>query len=299
MKSIISLIVVTILLAPLAFSASEILSCQWGGTYEPNEFLFFANDEYSDISGASEGKVLSSPISFSNVKDYINPLSCTSPLNKPGDKLSFYNSGDPTCGGNEVIAHFTGSTNGLAAFEYDASKHTSTLCTELPTTISSVDIVVSDDPKYETIGYQCIFRISDNESGRVSSCDASFDSGKSYKYTVWARAFQSLSSLSCNSDCSSQLDNRIRMGCSEKIESCQNVPNECDGSLVGSWVEYNSTHQIKCSMPWSEFRMNPSEDGRTLDVTTTEERCPNVITQDYSIILDNEPVVMKVFVCSD
>ena len=299
MKILISVFVAMIFLSPLAFSNSELLSCQWGGTYQPNEFLFFANDDYSNIVGPSSGQVLSSPISFSNVKTYDNPLSCTSPLNEPGDELSFYESNDPTCAGDEVISHFTSSTNGLAAFEYDASKHSSTLCAELPTSISSVDIVVSDDPKYETIGYQCLFRISGNESGRVSSCDATFNSGNTYQYTVWARAFQSLSSLSCNSDCSSQLDNRIRVACSQKVDSCQNVPGVCDGSLVGSWVDYNATHQVKCSLPWNEFRLDPSEAGSTLDVMTTEERCPNVITQDYSIILDNEPVVMKVFVCSD
>lgn len=286
------------MLVPSAFAA-ELLSCEWGGSYLSNELLFFANNDFTNIMGSSSGTVLSSPIAFSEDTHYDLPLSCNSPLSEPGDELTFYESEDPTCSGDEVLLHFTGETNALASLEYNSSKHEYSLCAKLPTSISAVDIVISQDKNYEDIGYTCLFRTSNNDSGRISSCDAEFNSGQTYDYTVWARAFQSTASLSCNLDCSSNIDNRVRVGCAQKVDSCQRVPSVCDGSLLNSWVKYNDSHQIKCSKPWDEFRENPLDSGSNIQVETNELDCPNVISQDYSVILDNEPVKMKVYVCSD
>ena len=293
------LLTIAILFVPAGFSA-ELLSCEWNkDSYTQEERLFFANEEFTNIEGDSSGKVLSSPVAFQEDQNYNFPLSCSSPLSVDGDKLEFYESTQPNCKGNETLLHFTDDTNALASTQYNASKHSQTLCAKLPTTISSVDIVVSQDNNYDNIGYTCLFRTNSNRSGRISSCDAEFDNGNTYDYTVWARAFQSEGSLSCNSDCASSLDNRVRTACSQQVESCQEVPSMCDGSLVGSWVDYNSTHQINCEKPWNEYRTNPVDNSTSIQVDTSEAQCPNVISQDYSVILDNEPVKMKVYMCSD
>lgn len=298
MKALLYIFFSSLLLIPTAYSA-DLLSCEWGGSPSNDERLFYAHDEFSDITGASEGDVLSSPISFSQTSGFTNPLSCTSPLNRPDDSLRFYASNDEQCSGNESLLHFTDDTNGLAALEYDSSEHSKTLCAELPTTISSVDLVISEDDRYEDIGYTCLFRTSGNESGRISSCDAEFNSGDKYRYTIWARAFQSDSSLSCTSDCTSEIDNRVRTACSQKVAACEGIPDACDGSLLDSWVHYNETHQIQCSNPWDQFREDPTSDDVGFEVESEETSCPNLISQDYSVILDDEAAVMKVFVCSD
>jgi len=72
------------------------------------------------------------------------------------------------------------------------------------------------------------------------------------------------------------------------------VANACDLSIEGSYVPFNSSHEIAC--PNGPFRKNRYGD-ETIDVSRST--CLNLQSVDYPAIVDGENMIMKIFVCVD
>jgi hypothetical protein len=144
-----------------------------------------------------------------------------------------------------------------------------------------------------------LFKTSSLVNGVVSSCDATFAGSDQYQYTVWGQIFRSTNSLNCNADCVSTTTNRIYAECANKVAEC-NCPNIafCNGALLGTWVHYNSTHEIRCQKTFEDFRPKVFTN-EVLNVSSTDGNCENIISRKYSVLLNNEMVNLRVFVCED
>lgn len=201
------------------------------------------------------------------------------------------------CDGDEQeIMYFTDTENARVAREYIQGFHTKVLCAKFQKS-NGVMHIVWNNQNFAERNYECLFRTNDVKNGLVSSCDQTFDSNKKYRYTVWGMLFDSIDSLNCKSDCSSKVDDRIYSICSAKIKSCSDVPLDCDGSLLGSWVNYNSTHEIQCSGPWNNFRSKVFSTEK-VEVTSVDGACEDLIKIEYPVIYNDEQVVMNIYVCN-
>jgi len=295
---------ITISFAQISFG-KNILSCQFrtGSCSVGEETLFYAHSSFYPPGFPSE--VLSSPISLTTYGGfYSKPLCCK--IN--GDSSlgnikvqTIANSQDCPTGSNDLI-YYTSSINSRIAYKksplFNGAYYSNKSCISLPSDFGSFDILVSNEDK-SLLGYSCLYKSNDLESSLVSSCNATFNSGTQYKYTVWARLWQTTSSLVCNLDCTSKLDNRVYVDCGSKISACQGIPQQCDGALLDSWVSYNSTHEIKCNKAWNKFRpkvfSNAKINVRAIDKNT----CPTLIKKEYPVFLDNQQVLMAIYVCSN
>lgn len=232
---------------------------------------------------------------------------------------------DLVCDGEEQeLMYFTGDENARVARTYVQGFHEKVLCGDFAKIDGVMNIVWNDQP-LRNYDYGCLFKTNAQENGLISSCDATYSSGNDkYDYTVWGILFDSVDTLNCRSDCTSKIDNRIYSFCSVKIKTCADVPMNCDGALVGSWVYFNATHEIRCgfnpndpnggttptgsevladgsssgSNPWKVFRQNLFL-GVDLDVISTDSDCPNLIKTEYPVLFNNEQVIMNIYVCSN
>jgi hypothetical protein len=103
--------------------------------------------------------------------------------------------------------------------------------------------------------------------------------------------------LNCNADCTSKLDNRVYVGCNQKVRSCS-VPVACNGALLGSYVSSSSSKEILCEAPWDKFRQKVFTKDK-LDVRAASGECDNLIKKSFVGFLDNEQVVMNIYICQD
>lgn len=201
---------------------------------------------------------------------------------------------------NEIM-YFTGDTNARVSRSYNPTYHTKVLCANFDES-DGVMHLVWNNKDLAPRQYSCLFKTNDINNGLASSCDATFAGSTKYDFSVWGILFDSIDSLNCEADCSSKLDNRIYSICSAKIKSCADVPLDCDGSLYGSWVKsYDPrypNYEIQCSAPWNNYRVSRFTN-TSLQVTTADGTCNNLIKIEYPFILDDEQIKMAVYVCSD
>lgn len=302
LRKVILFFIVFISLGSAVYSVNT-LNCEFrdNACYSGEIALFYGNKNFYD--GA--GEVISSNVRISADSNYNKFLCCGSPF---GDLNSNIVDKSSSCGVGEVdIMYFSDQTNARVGFKmYDALDYTNfidgnfvkKLCVGIPDEFSKLDLVISDRD-YSVAGYSCVYRTSALENGVVSSCNATYDGSKKYKYTVWGRMWESLNSLVCNSDCTSKLDGRIYSACATQINTCRGVPLVCDGALVGSWVENEDrTGEVQCSPPWDVSRSYVFTN-ESLVVESASDKCLNIVSKKYSVIYDNELVTMNIYVCSE
>ena len=278
-----------ILLFSITSVYSNSLDCNYrmGSCNADETLLLYAN---SDLSSHVKSADLSrSPYQYS--------VCCSSPYTG----LSFDTvSTSSSCGPNQQeLLYYTSNTNARLALDYNSSHHTDKLCFQIPEEFSNLDLEIGNAERYQNAGYDCIFKISDERNSHISSCDATFNSGDQYQYSVWGRLVENQNTLVCNSDCTSRLDGRVYSACSSKIQSCSNVPIVCDGSLLGAWVSLGdgTGREIQCSPDWTNTRDEVFTEVE-LEVTSSSADCENIISTERTVLVDNEPVVMTIYVCS-
>jgi len=289
----------------MIFAATNSITCEFipVGTCSDGVEVFYVNND-SVSTDAPAGEVLSATASMV-AAPYNDVLCCKSPF---GNLSSVFVHKDDVCpNGGEEFMYYTNITNariGLkdietsSPYSFNKSYYTDKMCLSVPDAFESVDIVVSDKDLYEDIGYSCMYKISSVENGQISSCDAKFNGGNQYDYTVWTRMWESKASLSCSSDCTSKLDGRVYVACSSQISVCKNVPSQCNGAILGSWVSINSFQEVQCSAPWNVIRSDIITNESLVVKTVDEDKCSNLINKKYSVIVDNELVTMRVYMCA-
>lgn len=305
MKKIFFIIVALILSSGVY--ASFTLSCEWRadscqGTEKP---VLYAHNEFgSDDSPSSLDEILSSPVSISySSGQFDQVLCCSSPYDNLGFKTIPF--GD-SCGENsQEIMYTTSNTNARLAVQntpgFDLNHYSHKICLDKPEEFATIDMFINKtDSHFESVGYSCVYRTSSLINGLVSSCDATFDGGKKYEYSVFTRMWQTESSLDCNSDCTSKLDGRVYSSCGSQINSCRGIHPSCDGSIYGGWVVSNSSieQEVQCSGPWNNFRggFGAFED---LEISSEESSCSNLISRDYQVMVDNQITNLKILICSE
>lgn len=270
----------------LVFGNSVVCEYRAGPCDTASELVFYASDELSAHTRSN---------SESDSGAYGYSLCCSSPYSD----LNFTTvSAAGACEGQEVM-YFTDSTNSRVAFDYNPDHHQYKLCAEYSERFSKLDIKINESFDYGRVGYTCMYKMSSKTNSHVSSCDAQYNGDDSYEYTVWARLFENINSLQCNNDCTSKLDGRVYSACSQKISACQDVPAACDGSLIGGWVNDpdDPDRELQCSPSWSKTRSKVFT-GDDIMVEGDVANCPNVINKKFTVMIDNEPVNMLVYVCS-
>lgn len=310
-KSVFSLVLISIFIfstySILASSETQSLACEWSQNQVcsegKNPVLYALTDFPNNIIYNSGGNLMSSKVSMDKHPSYQRVLCCDSPA---GGELDFSRPSKNQCSAanQEKLLYFTDQINakigvdaGQNNFNIDDYSHT--LCVERPEEYASLDIQVdSSDSSYKDLGYECLFRISDDVNGVVSSCNAVSGGGQQYDKTVWARFFENIDSIQCNSDCTSELDDRVYSICGQQLDRCSAVPQQCDGSLYGAWVDYNQTHEVQCSASWDNYRTKTTGES-FFSVTSSDDDCTNLISKKHSVMIDNQPVTMNVYVCSN
>ena len=304
----------------LGFSFQNSVSCDFVLESECSGTAFFAVTS-SPLFNDSNGNVLSANTAISTSSNYNKVLCCNSPY---GDFSARFINAEDSCGDDVDLFYFTDLNNSRIAFpdersdiatynlrsddiDFNLSFYKKKLCVGIPSGFGSFDIIVSDKSNYNKIGYDCMFRVSSVANGVVSSCDSEFNSGDSYTYSVWGRMFESLESLECNSDCTSKLDGRVYFGCSQKVKSCSSLRSlgtACDGALLGSWVDYgDDIHEIQCSAPWNTLRekifTEEKVNVKVSDSLLNTSGCNNLISKKFPVYLNNEQVLMSIYMCED
>ena len=157
---------------------------------------------------------------------------------------------------------------------------------------------------YMNLGYECMFRVSSTVNGLISDCNASFDGSNIYDYTLVGRAEENINNLRCNDDCTSRLDGRLYSSCGSFLTECSAVPDACDGSIYGGWIQdpLNASQEFQCSAPWDNYRVNiytdESGSSSSLKVESTNE-CSSLVDREYQVMIDNELVKMHVYICGN
>jgi hypothetical protein len=317
-----SILIYSIFICILAstFAADNSVSCEFVYSNQCTGTSFFAVPSDPTFND-SNGKVLSANTRTIADANYGKVLCCNSPYGEFGVEIK-NDMSEQSCGEDIDLFYFTDNTNARIAFTEDrndivnynsnpsdltfrADDYIRKLCVSVPANMGTFDIVVSDKANYNNIGYDCMFKVSSLTNGVVSSCDAEYNGGNQYLYSVWGRMFESLASLECNSDCTSKLDGRVYAACAQKVSSCsslKSIGGLCDGALLGSWVEYDTSSEVQCSAPWDIFRDKVFTDEK-LDVTVSRETevdgCDNLISKKFTVLLNNEQVTMSVYICED
>ena len=274
------------------------------GSCDPDEAaLFYANKNF--FPPGFPDQVLSSNVAIASTSEYNKYLCCYSPY---GQMQVQYANEDENCPDDLIdlmyLTNYTNARTGLNSedlIEYEdfnLSFYEKKVCVKVPVSQGSVKLIASKDDYYANKGYECLYKTSNITNGHVSSCDSTFNGGNDYNYTIWARIFESTNTLNCNSDCVSIATNRVSYDCKQKLDICKNVKMQCDGALLNSWVHYNETHEIKCDHPWNEFRQKMFTNDK-LEVSSKQGNCDNLIGKKYSVIVNNEKINMKVYLCMD
>lgn len=308
LKKTIFVALITIACFQVAFS-SNLFSCEFKASCEPHEqALFYGVDssDYKDSSLVASSSVHLSPGSFPSV-----PLCCGIDPSKGLDPVDFsYEYGAlSSCTDSEFqdLMYFTHDTNGRIGFReitpgvinpsWNSSHYESKLCVGLPDEFSGMDILVSQDLNYEYAGYECMFKTSNMTSGHLSDCDATKPYDDEF-YFVWGKLVEDIASLRCTADCRSYLDDRVYSDCGVQISACRNVPDACNGVLYGTWAKLNSYQEVKCSAPWNEYRYSMFTQ-EAVSIDFQENSCTNTIVKEYPVVMDNEQVIMKIYMCEE
>lgn len=289
-KQVLVVLLVFLSLIPLFSATSGTLSCTYraGSCFAGESLVFWASDDLSAHIRTSDQPQGPYPYAVC-CSSAIGQLS----LETVPSTFACNNASD------ESVLYFTDNINARAAKDYDPTHHTHKLCVGYDDSFSNFDLIVSQEQRYNDAGYDCLFRMNSPENSHISSCDRTYGSGQQYDYTVWVRLFESLNAIKCNADCTSRLDNRVYSACAAPIRECRAVPVECDGALLGSWVRYSDTQEVQCSAPWNNFRDRVFTENTIEVSSTTQDECQNVISIKETVLLDNEPVVMTIYICSD
>lgn len=283
------------------------LQCEWRSvSCDPSEVdVLYAHPTFtSDDSPFSLGEILSSPVSIENIDArYNSVLCCSSPFSNLNFTTIPYSSSCPS--NSQEVMYTTNYTNARLAVQnsplFDIGHYSHKICLEKPPQFATIDMFINrTNSHFPRIGYSCVYRTSDLVNGLVSSCDATFNNGDMYEYTVFTRMWETESLMECNSDCTSKLDGRVYSACSGSIEVCRGINPACDGSLYGSWVVSNETIQeeVQCSAPWDNFRggFGAFED---IEITTEENQCNNLIIDEQQVLIDNQITTLKILICRD
>lgn len=270
--------------------SADILTCTYklSDTCNDEERLFFASSN------------LSANVKIDNsLPAYSYSICCKSNATEVKFSVEPKINSTITCPKNSPLLYFTGNTNARVAKIYNASHHNYALCYEVPD--KSYALSINFVPKEGLIkDFQCLFRTNAMQNGHISSCDASFNSGNTYQYSVIAQLFAGMDVLSCNFDCSNKLTGRIDYACSLKMpQTCSNVPAQCSSSLPNSWVSYNQTHEVQCSSPWNNYRSKAFTNEALVVETSSLNSCANLIKIPRSVFLNNEVVTMNIYVCQN
>lgn len=302
MKRLLSLLGCLCIVLSLSYAT---IACEFKPTCGSGEAQFLkASSDYID----SFGKILSSPVSGAGVSSLLDrSLCCSSPYGQIAFETKPIASACSPDYLQQPILYLTADTNARVSKDNTAMM-TQKICARIPNTFSQYTIEVGDDTRYAKAGYTCMFKVNNITSdinnpagnGLVSDCGATYNSGKQYMYSVWGKLWENVDTLQCNSDCTSKLTGRVNVACSTKVSSCSGIPTECDGSLLGAWVQsaIDSTKEVLCSPSWTETRQRVfSDDG--IKVNSHADDCQTIIKKKYTVILDNEQVVMNVFLCQN
>lgn len=299
-----------VLMLSCSVFASTSLDCDFKTTCDSDEAAFlYANGNFVGLNGA----VLSSnvAVNFDSI-NYNKTLCCKSQYGQLGVTFISVNS---ECVEGDELMYFTNDSNARVRFpEFEIlndrpfgllneSNYLYKSCVEKPEEFGLFDIIASDRD-YSTIGYTCMYKINDLENGMVSGCDASFGLGNKYKYTVWGRLWEDVSSLKCNADCTSKLDGRVYSACATQVQACKYVPTTCDGALLNSWIpEVDGTgnltgSEVYCASPWDVTRSKIFTN-EPIDIQSEESKCENIVGKSFPVVLDNKQVNLRVYVCED
>ncbi len=289
-----------VLLASFSYAASPI-SCHFdssGICNDDEEALFYASrtfyDPVQDVILSSDIHVTSPSLAYSI------PLCCDT-LGGSIDYQSLLASQNCEAANITYLTSDESARSAVRAVrDLHPSYYSHRLCIDPDKTYSEYSFAVSDnDDIYTAFGFQCLFRLSAEVNAVVSSCNATFNGGNQYPLAVWARTWYGADALDCNVDCTSKLDDRVYSDCGAKIPECRNVPLSCDGSLLGSWVPFAGDKEFLCSPPWNVTR-ELAFTNEKLDVQiNSTENCDNIVVKEYKVLINNEAVTMKVYVCSE
>lgn len=290
----------------------ETLNCDYSTNLpSPNEILFYSTDILSSKVGL-ENAYLSYPSSYTYT---LNCFSEVGNLSFYYEDLSSYSFVGDFCSDDEPVLVLSDEVNGLVGKvptnqeDFDSiinDGYKYILCSKAPETLTGIDVkwynpnIDSYSP--DILGYTCMFKASELErNAHVAKCDQTFDGGDSYSYPVYARFFEDADSLNCNLDCTSKLDGRVYSSCGLKLNICEDVASYCDGALYGSWISpnENSSVEYKCASPWNKISRPKVFSDTKLDVESSSTACNDVIKKEYTVVLDNEQVLMSVYICQE
>jgi len=271
----------------MTYAQTPSISCEFRNSCLGDESQAF----YANALLSSNTRII--PAGYSS--NYSKILCCSSPLTN----LKFTTVDvNQNCEGKNFM-YFTSDTNARVAYTYNSSYHKYKMCVKTKDQSTDLDIlVVKKDlyDKYLSANYACMFRTNDIVNGHMASCDSTFGSGQVYDYSVVGRVFDAIDTTPCNPDCTNELDGRIYGGCRNKVPACILTPQVCDGSIKGAWVVYNDTHEVKCTLPWNEFRKRSfTKEG--VDVETITGECNNFIKKEFNVRNNGEQISMMVYVC--
>ena len=177
----------------------------------------------------------------------------------------------------------------LAGNDFASGNENKKMCLRYSDSFSSYDVEFTTKNLSE-IGYQCLFKMNNLISSKVSDC-----SNNLYENFFWIKPVESESSLTCNNKCTSSFDDRVYSACSKQIRECSNVPYQCDGSILGGWVSFNNSFEVQCSPPWNNKRASVFTNEKvTLDVL---DECLVSRKKIYPVIIDNQLVNMNILMC--
>ena len=308
------ILIIALLSVQLSFSSeSQTFKCEF---IDQSQFSSCLSSNTSDIAFYASGNIdadniFNSKVSLHNQTpsgvDYTKALCCRSDFDDV--KIEFKNKlGGASCGeDNEFeFAFLQSEYNSKLRLEPD-SNYDISICLKSDERFADLDIKIDEiDSGFDAVGYSCLYRFGSGYSdattykhnGKVSSCNTDITTYGKYPFAVFARLVQNIGSLICNNDCTSELDNRIYSACEDKIQSCSSIPLQCDGSLNGAWVNFDSTREVKCKKPFNEFRQKSSTNAQLL-VETDSDTCENVIVKKYNVLLNQQTVSMNIYVCGD
>ena len=105
-------------------------------------------------------------------------------------------------------------------------------------------------------------------------------------------------SLRCNNDCTNNMDGRIYFGCALKNTNyCQNVPQQCDGKLKGTWAE-DGNYEVKCELPFNEKRVKRFTKEKA-EINFEGEKCENIVKDSIPVKFEGKFIRMVFLICAD
>lgn len=259
------------------------------------------------------GEIINAKIGISNPSssgtNYSHAFICKSDL-----EVTFnfeYKSDFDRCSENQFEFGFLNTNhNSKISTNYSLNNYNISVCLNTSSSdFGSLDVQIADErsSNLESIGFSCLYRFSEDPTisglnAKTSSCSAQFvdslGNSQQYPFLVYARLTPNIESSTCNQDCTSTLDGRVYQACGDTIQSCKNVPTQCDGSILGQWVEFDSNRDVLCQKDFNQFRSTV----RTQEVITVDSQdneCQNIIVEKYTVQVEGEAVSMNIYICGD